>query len=78
ERSDVLSLLLRARYDNGDPLPDGHIVDELLTMLVAGHETTSTQLAWTIERIRRHPELLTRLTEEVDAGGSELMLATIS
>lgn len=78
ERSDVLSLLLRARYDNGEPLPDGYIVDELLTMLVAGHETTSTQLAWTIERIRRHPELLTRLTEEVDAGGSELMLATIA
>lgn len=78
ERSDVLSLLLRARYDNGEPLPDSYIVDELLTMLVAGHETTSTQLAWTIERIRRHPELLTRLTEEVDSGGSELMLATIA
>jgi cytochrome P450 len=47
-------------------------------MLVAGHETTSTQLAWTIERIRRHPDLLTRLTEEVDAGGNELLLATIA
>ncbi|MCH9667606.1 MAG: cytochrome P450 [Actinomycetia bacterium] len=78
ERGDVLSLLLQARYDNGEPLPDAYIVDELLTMLVAGHETTSTQLAWTIERIRRHPDLLTRLTEEVDAGGSELMLATIA
>ncbi len=78
ERGDVLSLLLQARYDNGDPLPDAYIVDELLTMLVAGHETTSTQLAWTIERIRRHPDLLTRLTEEVDADGSELMLATIA
>ena len=78
ERGDVLSLLLQARYDNGEPLPDAYIVDELLTMLVAGHETTSTQLAWTIERIRRHPELITRLTEEVDAGGSELMLATIA
>ena len=78
ERGDVLSLLLQARYDNGEPIPDAYIVDELLTMLVAGHETTSTQLAWTIERIRRHPELLTRLTDEVDAGGSELMLATIA
>lgn len=78
ERGDVLSLLLQARYDNGEPLPDSYIVDELLTMLVAGHETTSTQLAWTIERIRRHPELLTRLTDEVDAGGSELLLATIA
>ena len=78
ERNDVLSLLLQARYDNGEPIPDSYILDELLTMLVAGHETTSTQLAWTIERIRRHPDLLTRLTEEVDAGGNELLLATIA
>lgn len=78
ERGDVLSLLLQARYDNGEPISDSYIVDELLTMLVAGHETTSTQLAWTIERIRRHPDLLTRLTEEVDAGGNELLLATIA
>ena len=61
-----------------DPMPDSYILDELLTMLVAGHETTSTQLAWTVERIRRHPDLLTRLTEEVDAGGNELLLATIA
>jgi cytochrome P450 len=78
ERGDVLSLLLQARYDDGEPIPDNYIVDELLTMLVAGHETTSTQLAWTVERIRRHPELLTRLTEEVDAGGKDLLLATIA
>ncbi|MGD9619459.1 MAG: cytochrome P450 [Mycolicibacterium sp.] len=78
ERGDVLSLLLQARYDDGNPIPDPFIVDELLTMLVAGHETTSTQLAWTIERIRRHPDLLVRLTEEVDAGGSELLQATIA
>ncbi|ANI40118.1 cytochrome P450 [Mycolicibacterium vaccae] len=78
ERNDVLSLLLQARYDDGSPMPDSYILDELLTMLVAGHETTSTQLAWTVERIRRHPELLVRLTEEVDAGGNELLLATIA
>lgn len=78
ERGDVLSLLLQARYDDGEPIPDPFIVDELLTMLVAGHETTSTQLAWTIERIRRHPALLARLSDEVDAGGSELMQATIA
>lgn len=78
DRGDVLSLLLQARYDDGEPIPDPYIVDELLTMLVAGHETTSTQLAWTIERIRRHPDLLQRLSDEVDAGGSELMTATIA
>ena len=78
DRRDVLSMLLQARYENGEPMSDQYIVDELLTMLVAGHETTSTQLAWAVERIRRHPDLLRRLTDEVDAGGSELMQATIA
>lgn len=78
ERSDVLSLLLQARDENGEPLSDRHIADELLTMLVAGHETTSTQLAWAIERIRRHPQVLARLVEEVDAGGTEYMLAVLA
>jgi cytochrome P450 len=77
ERSDVLALLLQARYDNGEPIPDRHIADELLTMVSAGHETTATTLAWAVERLRRHPQLLSRLTEEVDTGGSELRQATI-
>jgi cytochrome P450 len=77
ERSDVLALLVRARYDNGEPIPDRHIADELLTLVASGHETTSAGLAWTVERLRRHPSLLSRLTEEVDAGGSELRQMTI-
>jgi cytochrome P450 len=77
ERSDVLALLLQARDQNGEPIPDPYIADELLTLLDAGHETTSTTLAWAVERLRRHPQLLSRLTEEVDAGGSELRQATI-
>jgi cytochrome P450 len=77
QRSDVLTLLLRARYDNGEPIPDPHIADELVTLVTAGHETTSTTLAWAVERLRRHPGLLSRLTAEVDAGGSELRQATI-
>ena len=77
ERSDVLALLLQAHYENGDPIPDRHISDELLTLVIAGHETTAGSLAWAVERLRRHPQLLSRLTEEVDAGGSELRQATI-
>jgi cytochrome P450 len=77
ERNDVLALLLQARYENGEPMSDPHIADELLTLLNAGHETTSVAMAWTVERLRRHPQLLSRLTEEVDAGGSELRQATI-
>ena len=78
ERSDVLALLVQARYENGEPLPDQHIADEMLTLLVSGHETTAGSLAWAVERLTRHPQLLSRLTEEVDAGGSELRQATIS
>jgi len=77
ERSDVLSLLLRARYGDGSRISNRHVADELLTLLTAGHETTATTLAWWIERIRRHQQLLGRLATEVDAGGSELCQASI-
>lgn len=77
ERSDVLTLLLAARYENGEPISDRHIADELVTLMAAGHETTSLSLAWAVERLRRHPDLLSRLSAEVDAGGSELRQATI-
>jgi cytochrome P450 len=77
ERSDVLSMLLQARDDNGEPISAPHIADEMVTLIAAGYETTASALAWTVERLRRHPRLLSRLTEEVDAGGSELRQATI-
>jgi len=51
--------------------------DQLVTLLAAGHETTATTLAWTVERLRRHPDVLRRLVEEADAGGKELREATI-
>lgn len=77
DRTDVLALLMGARYEDGSAIADDHIADELLTLLAAGHETTATTLAWTIERLRRHPELLCRLADEVDSGGTELTQATI-
>lgn len=76
-RSDVLSLLLAARDEDGQPITDSHIGDELLTLLAAGHETTATTLAWAVERLRRHPGLLRRLVAEVDAGASELLQAAV-
>ncbi len=77
ERNDVLALMLQARYEDGSPISDDHVADELLTLLAAGHETTATTLAWTVERLRRHPRYLARLTAEIDAGGAELVQATI-
>ena len=77
ERNDVLALMLQARYEDGSPIADDHVADELLTLLAAGHETTATTLAWAVERLRRHPRLLSRLSDELDAGGSDLLQATI-
>ena len=77
DRSDVLSLLLKARHEDGTRISNQHVADELLTLLTAGHETTATTLSWWIERVRRHPDLLSRLTTEVDAGGSQLRQASI-
>ncbi|MBI2698424.1 cytochrome P450 [Mycobacterium gordonae] len=77
ERSDVLSLLLAARYEEGGSLTDDHIADELFTLLAAGHETTSATLAWAVERLRRHPQLLARLTAEADRGQTRLLQATV-
>jgi cytochrome P450 len=76
-RGDVLAMLLQARYQNGEPIENQHIADELLTLVSAGHETTAAALAWAVERLRRHHRLLSRLAEEVDAGGSDLRQATI-
>src|SRR5207244_2163644 len=78
ERSDVLALFAQAMHeDDGTPMSDGEIADELLTLLAAGHETTATALAWAFERLRRHPLLVARLTQEADDGGRELREATI-
>lgn len=70
-RHDILSMLLLARDEDGEPLSDDEVHDELITMLIAGHETTATALSWTVHRLTRHPEVLARALAEVDASGDE-------
>ena len=57
----ALSLLLAARDDDGNPLTDGELRDELITILLAGHETTATSIGWAFERLLRTPAALERL-----------------
>ncbi len=72
ERTDnVLSLLLCARDEDGVGMSDAELRDELVTLLLAGHETTATSVAWAIERLVRHPDKLARLTAEIDEGESD-------
>jgi cytochrome P450 len=65
---DVLSLLLRARHEDGSSMTDSELRDELMTLLTAGHETTATGLAWAFERLLRTPRVLARLTASLDDG----------
>jgi cytochrome P450 len=71
ERDDVLAMLLDARHEDGSPMSPVELRDELMTLLVAGHETTASELAWAFERLTRTPEALARLTEEIDANGDD-------
>jgi cytochrome P450 len=67
--NDVLSMLLAARDDDGAPMPDRQVRDEVLTLLLAGHETTANALAWTWLLLDRHRDAAARLHAEVDALG---------
>jgi cytochrome P450 len=77
ERTDVLSLLLRARDEEGRPMSDVELRDELMTMLLAGHETTATGLAFAFDLLLREPRVLARLREEL-AGGDDAYLDAVA
>jgi cytochrome P450 len=77
ERSDVLSLLLGATDENGRPMTDAELRDELFTMLAAGHETTATQLAFAFDLLLRNPAALTRLRAELAAADGDAYLDAV-
>jgi cytochrome P450 len=77
ERDDVLSLLLSARDEDGVPMSDEELRDELITVLGAGHETTATGLAWAVERLVRNPQVLAKLRHSIAAGEDEYLNATV-
>ena len=78
ERDDVLTMLLAARHDDGSPMSPEELRDELMTLLVAGHETTASELGWAFERLARAPAVVARLVAEIDRGeGDAYLTATI-
>jgi cytochrome P450 len=82
ERTDILSLLLAVRDEDGAPMSDQELRDELLTLVLAGHETTANSLAWAFERLLRTPHAYARLREQVRSGqgddaGADYVEATI-
>lgn len=77
-RNDILAVLRRSTGPDGARLTRQDISDEMLTLIGAGHETTAAALGWAFERLRRHPDVLAELVDEVDAGGSDFRRATIA
>jgi cytochrome P450 family 135 len=78
ERDDILSVLMQARFEDGEAMSDADLRDQLMTLLLAGHETTATALAWTFDLLLRHPRELGRLRDSLEAGEDEYMRAVIS
>jgi cytochrome P450 len=76
-REDVLSMLLLARDEDGEAMTDKELRDELVTLVVAGHETTATGLAWAFELLLRNPSVLERLRASLAAGESEYLEAVV-
>ena len=75
EREDILSMLITARFEDGQGMTDGELRDQLVTLLLAGHETTATALAWTFDLLLRHSASLDRLRRELHDGAEEYLHA---
>ncbi len=78
EREDILSMLMLAEFEDGGTMSDQELRDQLMTLLLAGHETTATALAWTFDLLLRHRESLQRLRDSLEAGEEDYLRATIT
>jgi cytochrome P450 len=78
DRDDILSMLMLAEFEDGGTMSDEELRDQLMTLLLAGHETTATALAWTFDLLLRHQQPLQRLRDSLEAGEDDYLRATIS
>jgi cytochrome P450 family 135 len=78
DRDDILSALMQGRFEDGEGMSDSELRDQLMTLLLAGHETTATALAWTFDLLLRHPRQLQNLRDSLEAGEEDYLRATIS
>lgn len=73
ERTDALSMLVRASGEDGREMTDRELRDQLITLLLAGHDTTATGLAWALERLSRHPAVLARAVRAAEDGDDDYL-----
>jgi len=71
DRKDILARLSQAQHADGTPFPIEHAVDELISMIVAGHESTSTALTWALAHILQRPEVVAAIQDELRESGGE-------
>jgi cytochrome P450 family 135 len=77
ERDDILAQLMAATFEDGGRMSDSELRDQLVTLLLAGHETTATALAWTFDLLLRHPAQLARLRAEVEGGAEDTYIRAV-
>lgn len=77
QRTDILTLLMSSRDENGEPMTDEELRDELMTLLFAGHETTATAISWAFYWIHKLPEVREKLLVELDSLGENPDSSTI-
>lgn len=73
DRTDALAMLVRAADEEGRQMTDAELRDQLMTLLLAGHDTTATALSWTLERLTRHPDVLARAVAAAETGDEEYL-----
>lgn len=78
DRDDILSMLMASQFEDGGKISDEELRDQLITLLLAGHETTATALAWTFDLLLRHPQALAKLRAELEGEGDEYLRAVIA
>lgn len=78
QRDDILAMLVQATYDDGSPMSDREVRDQMVTLLIQGHTSTATALAWALERLIRHTEMFDRLRLEAASGDERFVDAVIT
>jgi cytochrome P450 family 135 len=78
DRPDVLARLVRHRESDGTAMADDELRDQIVTLLLAGHETTATGLAWALERLTRYPAVLARATSAARGGDDAYLDAVVA
>jgi cytochrome P450 len=78
EREDILAMLVQARFEDGSALTDSELRDQLMTLLIQGHHSTSNAISWALERLMRHPDVFERVRAEAEGESDDYVAAVVN